>query len=353
MIPLNSIYFYLTDCCNLACAHCWLSPKHISSKADAPDRIGAEDVKKVIAEAKPLGLGSAKLTGGEPFMNREIFEIIEAISSEGIHLHIETNGTLIDQETASFLAAHNTNHISISIDSATAMFHDSFRGVSGSFDDAIAGAEHCVGEKLNVQFIMSLTTENVNDIEEVMRLAERVGVSSVKINPVIPLGRGANLSDNGVVFGAEDLVRLNEYVEGELARRYAVEIYFSIPSAFKPIKKFLTFDNSECNILNILGIIPNGDISICGIGKEEKDLVMGNIRKDAIADVWEKSPVLQRLRDIVPKKMEGICGRCLLKGRCLGSCRADAFVLTRNLAAPFWICQDAFEAGIFPKTRMM
>ena len=350
---LSSLYLYLTGGCNLYCAHCWLDPDFLPRAEKVTNGLTTEDVRKAIQEAKPLGLSNIKLTGGEPFLNNEIFKILELITAEELSVTIETNGTLIDRETAAFLREKEIFDISVSIDSPRASFHDSFRGVKGALDQALTGVEHLVAQELNVQLIMSLVSENAGDIEPLMELAQKLGAVSVKINPVMPIGRGNTLNQKGRTLPVEDLIALSVWTEGELAEKYGINVWFTLPSAFKPMDTFLKNKNAECSILNILGIVSTGNISMCGIGKDVKELVMGNIREDSLAEIWMNSPVLATLRDLVPKKMEGICGRCILKGVCLGSCRADAFVLSGSLATPFWICQEAYEKGLFPKQRII
>ncbi len=350
---LNSVYLYLTGGCNLRCTHCWLTPDYVADDQEAPDGITTDDVKKVIEQGKPLGLYEMKLTGGEPFINKEIFEIIELISSENITINIETNGTLIDRDTTSFLKKKGINHISVSIDSPNASFHDTFRGKSGALHDAVSGVRHMTEEGLDVQIIMSLTTDNVKDIEDLVKMARELNAGSVKINPILPIGRGNVLTEKGKTVPVEELIELCRWMEGDLSKKYGIETIFSLPTAFKSLRRFFGSNNSECHILNILGIIATGHISICGIGKEEPTLIMGNIREDDLGDIWKNSPILKSLREIVPKKMDGICGRCILKGVCLGACRANAFVLEGNLSAPDWICRDAYEKGLFPESRII
>jgi len=350
---LSSLYLYLTGGCNLHCAHCWLDPDFLPQGEKVTDGLTTDDVRKAINEAKPLGLSNIKLTGGEPFLNNDIFKILELITAQELSITIETNGTLIDRETAAFLREKEIIDISVSIDSPRASFHDSFRGVKGALDDALAGVEHMAAQGINAQLIMSLVSENAGDIEPLMELAQKVGAGSVKINPVMPIGRGNTLNQAGRTLPVEDLIALSDWTEGELAEKYGINVLFTLPSAFKPMDAFLKQKNAECHILNILGIVATGNISMCGIGKEVEGLVMGNIREDNLRDIWLNSPVLATLRELVPKRMEGICGKCILKGLCLGSCRADAYVLSGSLATPFWICQEAYDKGLFPKQRIV
>ena len=350
---LSSLYLYLTGGCNLCCAHCWLDPDFLPQHEKITKGLTTGDVRKSIQEGKPLGLSNIKLTGGEPFLSQDIFEILELVTAEQLSVAIETNGTIIDRETAAFLREKGIFNVSVSIDSPRASFHDTFRGVKGALDQALTGVGHLLAEKISVQIIMSLVSENAGDIEGLVSMARELGANSIKINPVMPIGRGNSLTRKGRTLPVEDLIALSNWAEGELAEKYGMNVCFTLPSAFKPMDAFLKHKNAECHILNILGIVPTGHISMCGIGKEVKGLIMGNIREDNLQDIWFNSPVLATLRELVPKRMEGICGRCILKGVCLGSCRADAFVLSGSLGAPFWVCQEAYEKGIFPEQRIV
>jgi SynChlorMet cassette radical SAM/SPASM protein ScmF len=351
--PLTRAYLYLSGGCNLRCAHCWISPGFVPDGGTQGDQLTVADVKKVIDQGKPLGLSSAKLTGGEPFLNPEVFEIIALTCGEKLSVSIETNGTLIDLDAAHFLKQRGVGSVSVSIDSHRPSFHDAFRGVEGSLDRAARGVERLVAEGIPVQIIMSLIRENAADIEGLVDLAKRVGASSVKINPVNPIGRGGFHMDRDETLPVDELLNLLGWVEGELSHRYGIETFFTVPSAFKPISHLFDGRNAQCHVLNIIGILSDGDVSLCGIGRQEPRLVMGNIRADHLARIWRESPVLAALRETVPDKMEGICGRCIMKGICLGSCRADAYVLSGSLAAPHWICREAADRGLFPQARVL
>jgi len=351
--PLVHAYLYLSGGCNLRCAHCWISPDFAPRPAAAFDRLTTADVQKTIDGALPLGLSRVKLTGGEPFLNEDVFEIVEVLAGRNLSIMIETNGTLIDRDCAAFLKKNGVGFVSVSVDSHRASCHDAFRGVAGSLEKTAAGIGHLAAEDIDVQVIMSLVRENAADIEGLVDMAVRLGARSVKINPVNPVGRGGALMDRGRTVPVEELLRLAGWVEEELSIRYGIRMYFTIPSALKPISHLFDGRNAQCHILNIIGVLADGAVSICGIGREEPELVIGNIRTDDLAVIWEESPVLERLRSIVPGRLEGICGRCVMAGICLGSCRADAYALSGSLAAPHWVCREAHDRGLFPPGRMV
>jgi SynChlorMet cassette radical SAM/SPASM protein ScmF len=223
----------------------------------------------------------------------------------------------------------------------------------GALTRSIQGVERLTAHKIPVQIIMSLTRDNVQDIEGVIRLAGKLKAASVKINPVMPVGRGDDIIRENKNLPVARLLELDRWLESEIMERYRMNVIMTLPTALKSIESFFSGSRSECAILNILGILANGDVSICGIGTVVSEMVMGNIHTQGLKDIWESSPILTNLREIVPDGMEGVCGRCLLKRSCLGSCRANEFVISGNIAAPYWMCQEAYEQGIFPSSRLM
>jgi radical SAM protein with 4Fe4S-binding SPASM domain len=80
---------------------------------------------------------------------------------------------------------------------------------------------------------------------------------------------------------------------------------------------------------------------------------MGNVRKDSLSDIWHHHPLLEKMRQEVPGKLEGICQRCIFKNRCLGGCRATVYTAQRNFTAPLGICEEAHQKGLFPRTRII
>ncbi len=109
--------------------------------------------------------------------------------------------------------------------------------------------------------------------------------------------------------------------------------------------------SDSCGIFNILGILANGSLAMCGIGMEIPELTYGQLRRDRVLEVWRDHPMLQNLRRDLPGKLEGVCGECLFKNQCLGSCVAENYHQAQRLTAPFWFCQQAQEAGALPVQR--
>jgi radical SAM protein with 4Fe4S-binding SPASM domain len=107
-----------------------------------------------------------------------------------------------------------------------------------------------------------------------------------------------------------------------------------------------------CAVLNILGVLSDGTYALCGIGTTVPELVFGHAAKDALSDIWKNAPVLTELREGLPHRFEGICGKCVMKGICLGSCVAQNYYRDKNLWAGFWYCEEANARGLFPESRI-
>ena len=108
--PLNSIYLYVTDRCNLRCKHCWIEPLYCEDCEDNNNNeFNLKYLKKAIEDAREIGLNRVKVTGGEPFLRKDIIDIIEYLHAQNITVDIETNGTLVNKEIVEVLRDNSVN----------------------------------------------------------------------------------------------------------------------------------------------------------------------------------------------------------------------------------------------------
>jgi len=353
--PLNQIYFYLTEGCNLKCRHCWIAPKYQSAAASYP-ALDPDLFRSIIEQAKPLGLSAVKLTGGEPLLHPQIRELLLVVRSQELRLTVETNGTLCTPELAEAMKSTSENpFVSVSLDGADAETHEWVRGVEGCFDAALEGVRNLVIAGFKPQIIMSIMRRNKDQMELVVRLAEKLGAGSVKFNLVQPTARGEKMHEALETLGIDELVELGTWVETTLSKSTDIRLVYSHPMAFRPLGRMFG-DNGDgcgvCGILGILGVLSDGSYAMCGIGETVPDLVFGDAEKDRLEDVWNNTTIIKELRKGLPGKLKGICGDCLMKGRCVGSCIAQNYYSTNNLWAPFWYCEEAKRKGLFPETRL-
>lgn len=352
--PLNQIYFYLTEGCNLRCRHCWIAPKHQGEGGTHP-ALDFELFRSIIEQAKPLGLSGVKLTGGEPLLHPQFPEILEVIRTEALGLTVETNGVLCTPEMAAKMAACENPFVSVSLDGADPETHEWVRGIPGCFDAALEGVRNLVEAGFRPQIIMAIMRRNVDQMEAVVRLAEGLGAGSVKFNIVQPTARGEKVHQAGEALRIEELVDLGRWVETTLSAATPLRLVYSHPMAFRPLGKMFGSNGDGCGlcgILGIVGVLANGAYAMCGIGESVPDLVYGHAATDRLEDIWNNTPVLLELREGLPQRFEGICGECLMKGICLGSCVAQNYYRSKNLWAPFWYCEQAYHQGLFPELRI-
>jgi SynChlorMet cassette radical SAM/SPASM protein ScmF len=350
--PLEQIYFYITNGCNLACRHCWMDSKFQGHSI--PCRMLDMDLfRKVIKEAKGLGLNSVKLTGGEPLLHPHFMEMVEFTHSEGLFLRVETNGILCTPQVARNLGSKEDTAVALSLDGANARTHDWIRGVEGAFEGALAGFRNLVDAGLPPEIIMVLVHRNRQQMTDVMSLAASLGARSVKFTLVQPVGRGEKLPE-GEALSIEELVDLGYWVENILPSQATLPVYFEHPLAFQPLNRFTEHGRGRCvcGIHYSLGVLTDGSYSVCGIGEVEPDLMFGHAARDSLEKVWKDTLLLRELREGLPAKLEGVCRDCVMRTICLGNCAAHNYHRSGNLFAPFWYCEQALEKGLFPRTRL-
>ena len=186
-----------------------------------------------------------------------------------------------------------------------------------------------------------------------MRLAEELGATSVKFNVLQPTARGKKLHENQKAVSVAELIKIGRYVERELASKTRLKLFFDYPQAFRSLNRIVGDDGCcACGIFGILGVLASGHCALCGIGEQVQELVFGEVGKGLLEELWRENVILKSLREGVPQRLEGVCGRCLMKQSCLGSCVAQNYYSSGSLWAPFWFCKEAEEAGLFPVSRL-
>ena len=349
---LGTVYLY-AKYCNLKCRHCWINPPYTRNTDVKPDEAPIGEIISALEECRRLGMKAVKLTGGEPFTRIDIFELLDYLKKNSIRITVETNGTLIRERQARALKDAGAYHIGVSLDGPDEETHSSLRGVTGSFDAALEGIRALKKEGLNVQVIASLWKGNMARIKSTIVMVKALGVNSIKINPINYIERGGKMKEAGEVLSVKETIDYYNELSRDLEKDGISGVIFDIPPAFHPVKDMSFGHINTCGIFNILGILGDGSISICGIGSTVDTLILGRITKDKIEDIWRDSAVLKEIREYVPSKLKGVCGQCMMKKYCLGKCRAEAYYTEGSLLAPLGFCQTAYNEGLFPESRLV
>ncbi len=351
---LKMFYLYLSAGCNLHCRHCWITPSFVNGEPAAAECMDVGLLKQAVAEARPMGLTAAKLTGGEPMLHPRFREIADFLAGEGLDLAMETNGTLVNREIAVHLHDRvRMKRIAVSLDSPDPGFHDRFRGKRGAHEATVEGIRHLVAAGFRPQVIMSVYRENEAQMEGLIDLAMQLGAGSVKFNPVTHSGRGEEIHRQGLGLDFDGLLALVRRIRGELQDRYPIHLGIMVPPAMATVKELLRYggEGAGCRVRHILGLLGTGEMALCGIGRNIQELCFGRLGVDSLREVWMNHPVLVRMRKDLAGPFPGVCGDCLHAGRCMTHCLAMNYEANGRLVSPSPMCAEAERRGVFPPTR--
>ncbi|GIM28315.1 hypothetical protein CPJCM30710_09810 [Clostridium polyendosporum] len=347
---LSSIYLYVTQACNLRCAHCYQRTDFTNKgrSHDFNQDVSMDDIFSVIDEAIPLGLSIVKITGGEPLLRPNIKELITGLVARNVEVAIETNGTMIDSKMAAFLAKNMVN-ISISLDGSTAERHDKIRRVKGAYDLAIQAIKHLAPITSTLKVITAVSKDNIDDIENISRLIAGMGVKEHKINPVNELGITGEREIRKIMLNPIEVHELFKNLQKkDFEKKYGLHLFMEGPPSFFKLKEIALGQCGSCPFLNILGVLSNGELSFCGIGYTEGELKFGSAGMSSVKNIWENNEILKEARECMPNGITGVCNKCVLLDRCHGSCRALAYQGKRVFSEPHPWCQYLYERGVFP-----
>ncbi|KQC12615.1 MAG: hypothetical protein APR63_10545 [Desulfuromonas sp. SDB] len=347
--PLRTIYWYLAGSCNLNCRHCWIDP-HFGE--DGVTYLPWKKMKPLFEEAKNLGLVSVKLTGGEPLLHPEFTEILYALKEMKLGITVETNGTLVGESEAKAIA-ETVSFVSVSLDGTTVEFHEDLRQVDGCFKNTLKGIENLQKYNKSFQIIFSLYRKNMDNLFEMVAFAEKQGANSLKVNPVNETDRSREMKNEGELLSVKEILDIHDHLKKVTKDKKTIKIYFDIPPAFKALSLLRKHGFQTCGIFNILGVLHTGRASICGIGSVVKELDLGDPFEIGLEKIWKNNNILNEIRKKLPNRLTGICGKCMLKNYCLGKCIANTYFLTGDLFNGFIFCEQAYNQGLFPETRLI
>ncbi len=344
---LKIVYWTVTSECNQSCKYCW-----IDAGVKRKSELTAEQWLPVFDKIVDLGLKSVKITGGEPVVQwQKVRKVMEVLTDHGIRLSMETNGTLICgkhfQDILKILQNECFALLQVSLDGHTSSRHDEFRGMNGAFEKTVKALNLLKENQIPFSIITVLHNRNYKQIEDIIEFVSRIDPLYHQMNITMPEGRAKVNTEYqlSTEFYVQELPSLIK----EIKKKRGKKVKFNVPYIFNPLDR----DTLTCAVgREICGLLPNGDIAVCGAGINRKELALGNVLEDDIRDVWMNSPAFLTLRKNVFES-EGICGNCIFAKYCKGYCRANSFSVYGRLDAPFPVCQMLYEQGAFPEKYMI
>jgi putative heme d1 biosynthesis radical SAM protein NirJ1 len=334
-----------TRTCNLRCKHCYSS----SDEKKYDGELTTQEAKKMIDNLGEFKVPVLLLSGGEPMIREDLFELIQYTQKYGIRSTISTNGTLIDKEVAKSLKQNNVGYVGISIDGIGEK-HDTFRGCKGSFEMAVKGIRNCleVGQKVGLRFTISRDT--VDHLEDVFHLISEEKIPRVCFYHLGYSGRGNTLMNEDISHqetrDAMDLIMRRAKEFGTQTEILTVDNHADAVYMFLKTKE-QNAQKAE-KILELLRM-NGGNRSGIAIGSVDSQGYvhpdqfttqheLGNVKENDFDEIWRSTShsIMAGLKDR-KHLLKGRCGSCKWQDICNGNFRSRAEAVTGD----FWASDPA------------
>jgi len=321
--------------CNLTCKHCY----SISADKDFPGELSTAEISTVMDDLRAFRVPVLILSGGEPLLRPDIFEIAARAKGMGFYVGLSSNGTLIDKSNIERIAAADFDYVGISLDGIAAT-HDKFRRLAGAFDRSLAGIRLCrdLGLKVGVRFTM--TQDNAHDLPALLRLVEDEGIDRFYFSHLNYAGRGnTNRKDDAhyrMTREAMDLLfdTCWEYRQRGVHKEFttgnndADGVYLlhwvkrHFPEREAHIRAKLAQWGGNSSGVNVA--------NIDNLGNVHPDTMwwhysLGNVRQRPFSAIWQDTsdPIMAGLK-ASPRRVKGRCGSCAQFDICGGNTRVRA-----------------------------
>jgi radical SAM protein with 4Fe4S-binding SPASM domain len=309
----------ITRKCNLKCSHCYINATSNKLK----NELTTSEAKNLIDQISEVSRPLLILSGGEPLLRDDVFELIRYGVSKGLKMGLGSNGSLIDTETAHQLKNAGISTVSISLDSIDPELHDQFRGVAGSWKKAVNAIKVLRENNVLIQVNTTVTQQNYTEIDKIMSLAEDMGVENFHLFFLVPTGRGVKMSDiTPAIY--ESMIKTTF----AKAANHNLNVRPSCAPQFMRIASAEGLDMRQWIRGCIAGlyycrVYPDGEITPCPY----LPIKLGNIKEKTFKDIWFNSEFFKSLRNF--DSLKGKCGYCEYKSLC-GGCRARAYGLSSD-----------------------
>jgi radical SAM protein with 4Fe4S-binding SPASM domain len=312
--------WHITNHCNLRCRHCYQDD--FTEKQDLDTGAIKKIIDKMINTLKD-GTISVNLTGGEPFLRRDFFQILDMLSERRTirEIYIITNGTIIDSTIINKLTMYDTlKGIKISLEGSTPELNALIRD-QDTFKRVLDTIKHLTAASIPVLLMFTLGSYNHHDVQGMIELSRDLGVDGAILERFVPLGRGAGMADQ--YLKKEQWLTIIKKCINILDLGISPYDFLPFRALWVDFKDDISVRGAPCNLGDeSMALMPNGDVYPC----RRLPVAVGNIIQDDFGSILER---LRRFREECDGTLKGMCDDCPVSS-CIG-CRALAYALTGDV----------------------
>lgn len=355
----RSVNIAITSKCNLRCSYC----HHFNSAGDVNTDLSTEDWLKFFKELNKCAVLNTTIGGGEPFIREDIKKIIKGIAQNRMRFTILSNGTLITEEIAQFLAStKRCNNIQISLDGSTPKMNDSFRG-KGTFKKAIRGIKILQEYGVPVTARLTIHQYNFRHLDKIASfILDDLELEAFSTNTASYMGlcrqnaTDIQLTTEERSHAMKSLMKLkskyNKSLNAKAGPLFEAQRWIDIENALQEGKQSLPGGGHlmACNGLSRIDVRADGMIVPC---VQMSHMELGRINRDKLEDIWQNHPILDQLRNRNLISLDNIdfCEKCKYIPYCNGGCPALSYSRLGDENLPcIEICYKRFleDGGMLP-----
>ncbi|EJN25884.1 putative Fe-S oxidoreductase [Pseudomonas sp. GM79] len=312
----------ITARCNLRCEFCSVSVLPVSKVCD---ELSLLELERLFVELENMGVNTVRIVGGEPFVRRDIEDVIRLLGSFGFFSSILTNGTTIKKRHVELIKSCGIDVLALSVDGDTPAVHDASRGKQKSFEGTLRTIDLCNEIGVRHRMMTAVTSRSLPHLERIVEFADKSNFELLNFI-LLGLGGAANESPSSFPTYAEwsrSIVSLTKFLHKS---NYSVLVSLLFPhedeipiELYDPLERenilpllesvwginYSNFDRqrwvaqSRCVAgHSSLSILPNGDVFGCDLMQSLPALKVGNFRKERLNSIFQNSPLLRRWREV-------------------------------------------------------
>jgi radical SAM protein with 4Fe4S-binding SPASM domain len=333
----------LTRRCNLNCAHCYLDAG--SRESDDSGELSTAEVKGLLDDIAALSDETMVVfTGGEPLLRADLSDLVAHAHGLGLMSVLGSNGLGLNDRRVTDLKSAGLQGVGISLDSLEPAVHDAFRGLPGSWEQAMAAFDACRRNDLRFQIHFSVTDDTAGELEDMIAFAKDVGAFVLNVFFLVCTGRGEKVTNISARTYEQVMRRLTA------AARDETEIMIRAKCAphFKrmaweldpdwPVTAAHGYEAGGCLAgTRYCRVTPTGGVTSCPYIEDE----VGSVRRQSFADIWQQAPQFKALRQ---PALQGRCGACEYSKIC-GGCRARPLARDGDLMGEDFLCAYEPQGG--------